>query len=140
MTTYIVSRHRDDLDSPSAIRGTTLMSLVDCLTDLADPLWESLPQHIQPGETVRASLSGLRPGTHKRMHLGAWIRAEEDWTTALNDARDRLSAITGEREEQMARRDEAIRAALADGRDAGLIAYQAGVSRERVYQIRDHRR
>ena len=38
------------------------------------------------------------------------------------------------------RRDDAVRRAIADGVPVTTIAEQAGLSKARVYQIRDHRR
>jgi len=157
MTTYIVARSRAGLDAGDAARGGQLGALAESLTDLRGAQYQGLidQQTGEPG--VGRSQWAPDPGhdglgwvsaysAHRSLGMApdavirVWVRAVADWTTPLTEARDRLKATNRERVAQIAARDDAIRAALTDGQDAKLIAYHAGLSVERVYQIRDGRR
>lgn len=57
----------------------------------------------------------------------------EEAVAALRQAEEVVAEATR-------RRDDAVRGAIADGVPVTAIAEQAGLSKARVYQIRDHRR
>jgi len=58
----------------------------------------------------------------------------------LGEAVDALRQAEEVVAEATRRRDDAVRRAIADGVPVASIAEQAGLSKARVYQIRDHRR
>lgn len=58
----------------------------------------------------------------------------------LGEAVDALRQAEEVLAEATRRRDDAVRRAIDDGVPVAAIAEQAGLSKARVYQIRDHRR
>lgn len=147
MTTYIMSKSRDGLHRADAPRGQSITALAETMTDMPGAQWEGIaddPRGFRaplPGQEWRGWISAYRPGTRTRdVHIHVWVRAEADALTAIEDARDHLSEIESKRAAQIEARDEAIRAALADGMSAAMVAAHAGMSVPRVYQIRDGRR
>ncbi len=58
----------------------------------------------------------------------------------LGEAVDALRQAEEVVAEATRRRDDAVRRAISDGVPVAAIAEQAGLSKARVYQIRDHRR
>ncbi|WP_163275314.1 hypothetical protein [Cellulomonas iranensis] len=135
MTTYTISRTREGLDAALPIRSQSLLGGAECLTDLPDAEWDSLPQHIEPGTEVQVTIRARHGGRWWRM--GAWIRAEHDELTDLNDARDRPARDPEQRAAQRERRYRAARAAVAAGMNAGLVAYHAGLTREQLARVLD---
>lgn len=142
MTTYTIARTREELDGPFSVKTENdYFGLPETMTDLIDAQWEYPgPSDLPLGEPVQGQISARERGSTKRVRMTVWVRADADWRTPLNEARDRLAKAEDERAQQLAARDEAIRAALDAGQPVALVAYEAGVSRERVYQIRDGRR
>lgn len=58
----------------------------------------------------------------------------------LGEAVDALRRAEDVVAESTRRRDDAVRRAISDGVPVTTIAERAGLSKARVYQIRDHRR
>lgn len=151
MTTYIMSRTREGLDAPDAVRGPQIFELPRLITDMTSPTWEGMCQPgtneldprgyvaPQPGHEGRGMISAWIPGTSTRQaantkHL-VWVRAQRDVLNDLADLRDRYKAASAEQKDLAAQRDELIKRAADEGLLVGAIAEAAGISSQRVSQI-----
>lgn len=98
--------------------------------------------------TVYAEQLGVAPGdltTDDAEHIRRAIDAHMAHDTsrpldAVHDATEHLRGLRAAAEEAEGAWKAAIRTAVADGQRVVDVAEAAGISRERVYQIRDDRR
>lgn len=91
--------------------------------------------------TVYAEQLGAAPGDlsdEEAEHIDLALQAQLAHDTGA--PLDRIMAATVARQEAEAEWRASIRAALSDGQRVVDIAEAAGISRERVYQLRDGRR
>ena len=156
MVTYTMARTLDGLDSPDAVRGRHLHSMIHTMTDLPSPEWGGVVRLLgQPGDGLEPDPRGFAEprlgdtalgvifaremgssaqATHSR-RVAVWVRAEMDEEDHVAQA----SVALAKAEAAVIAAREAREAAIIDagrlGAAAGQVAHEAGVTTVRIHQI-----